>query len=102
MLNTLLKPGSLITGGSLALIFLLVCWRRSRTFKNWWVVNSLGLNLFFYGLLFVALEGYLMIVFADLKWSRIFLYLCIASFGVLLSPGPWSRVLRPKQNKQSL
>jgi hypothetical protein len=98
MVKNLLMPQSLITGGSFAVIFLLFSWHRSRTFKNWWAMKSLGLNLFFYGLLFVALESYLMILFADLKWPRILLYICIGSFGVLLSPGPWSRRLRPKQD----
>jgi hypothetical protein len=98
MLKNLFTPKNLVVGGGFALIFLLFFWFRSRTFNDRLAIKSLGVNLFLYGVLFVIGEGYLMVLFANLKWPRIALYIAIASLAVLLSPGPWSRRLRPKDD----
>jgi hypothetical protein len=52
------------------------------------------IRLVVYGIIFVLGEAYLMVLFADLKWPRTLLFLAIASWGVLLSPGPWNRHYR--------
>jgi hypothetical protein len=101
MFKNLFTPNNLVVGGGFALIFLLFFWLRSRTFSDRLVMKSLGVNLFLYGVLFVIGEGYLMVLFGDLKWPRIALYLAIASWGALLSPGPWSRRLRPKHDSDT-
>jgi hypothetical protein len=98
MIKNLFVPKNLVVGSGFALLFLLFFWFRSRTFKDRLAMRSFGLKLFLYGALFVIGEGYLMVLFADLKWPRIVLYLAIASWGVLLSPGPWSRRLRSKDD----
>jgi hypothetical protein len=59
------------------------------------------LNLFkrrvlVYGFIFALGEGYLMVLFADLKWPRTLLFLSIASWGVLLDSGAWYRHQRRK------
>src|SRR5579864_7685099 len=98
MFKNLFTLDNLVVGGGFALIFLMFFWFRSRTFSDRFAIKSLGVNLFLYGVLFVIGEGYLMVLFADMKWPRIALYLVIASWGALLSPGPWSRRLRPKHD----
>jgi hypothetical protein len=102
MLKNLFTTKNLVVGGGFALIFLLFFWFRSHTFSGRLATKSLGGNLFLYGVLFVIGEGYLMGLFADLKWPGIALYLAIASWGVLLSPGPWNRRLRPKNDSDGV
>ena len=96
MFKTLL-PKNLAVGGGFLLIFLLLFWLRSRKYSDRLPMKSLGLNLLVYGFLFVIGEGYLVVFFADMKWSRVALYLAMLSWGVLLIPGPWSRRMRPRQ-----
>ena len=87
---------NLIVASGFALIFLLLFWLRGSTTSDWLAIKSFKVRLLLYGLAFVLGEGYLMVLFADLKWPRILLFLAIASWGVLLSPGPWNRRLQRK------
>ena len=87
---------NLIVVTGFALIFLLLYWLRGRTTSDALSIQSFKVRLPLYGLAFVLGEAYLMVLFADLKWPRIWLFLAIASWGVLLSPGPWNRSPRRK------
>jgi hypothetical protein len=80
-----------LIASAFALIFLLLYWIRGRKTSGWLPLNSFKTRLLVYGVVFVLGEAYLMVVFADLKWPRPLLFLAIASWGVLLSPGPWNR-----------
>lgn len=82
---------NLIVGGAFALLFLLLTWLRGRKSRRGLALKSLKLRLALYGVGFVAGEVYLMVLFADLKWPRILLFLAIASWGVLLGAGAWYR-----------
>ena len=82
---------NLIVGGAFALIFLLLTWLRGRKSRRGLALKSLKLRLVLYGVGFVAGEVYLMVLFADLKWPRILLFVAIASWGVLLGAGAWYR-----------
>jgi len=82
---------NLIVGGAFALIFLLLTWLRGRRSRRGLALKSLRLRLVLYGVGFVAGEVYLMVLFADLNWPRIFLFVAIASWGVLLGAGAWYR-----------
>jgi len=57
-------------------------------------IKSFKIRLLVYGFVFVLGEGYLIVIFADLKWPRTLLFLAIASWGVLLSSGRWNRQRR--------
>ena len=82
---------NLIVGGAFALIFLLLTWLRGRRSRRGLALKSLRLRLVLYGVGFVAGEVYLMALFADLNLPRIFLFVAIASWGVLLGAGAWYR-----------
>jgi hypothetical protein len=64
-----------------ALIFLLLSWLRGRTTGGGLALNSFKIRLLVYGFVFLLGEGYLMVLFADLKWPRTLLFLAIASWG---------------------
>jgi hypothetical protein len=66
-------------------------WLRERKSRRGLALKSLKLRLALYGVGFVAGEVYLMVLFADLKWPRILLFIAIASWGVLLGAGAWYR-----------
>jgi len=70
-------------------------WRKHRATGEVIVVRyadkSLKISLLVYGFVFVLGEAYLMVLFADLKWPRILVFLAIASWGVLLGSGMWYR-----------
>ncbi len=80
-----------MVGGGFALIFLLVFWLRHRMTTAGMAIKSFKISLLVYGFVFVLSEAYLMVLFADLKWPRILLFLAIASWGVLLGSGMWYR-----------
>ena len=90
-LESRILSNNLIVASGFALIFLFVYWVRGRRTSGWLPLNSFKTRLLVHGLIFVLGEAYLMILFADLKWPRTLLFLAIASWGVLLSPGPWNR-----------
>ena len=90
---------NLIIASGFALVFLLLYWIRGRKASGWLPLNSLRVRLLVYGLSFVLGEAYLMVLSADLHWPRPLLFLAIASWGVLLSPGPWNR--RYNRNQRS-
>ena len=82
---------NLIIAGCLALLFLLLYWIRGRNRSGWLPLRLFKVRVLAYGFLFVLGEVYLMVLFADLRWPRPLLFLTIASWGVLLSPGRWNR-----------
>jgi hypothetical protein len=71
---------NVILGSGFALIFLLLTWLRGRKSRRGSALKSLELRLVLYGVGFVAGEVYFMVLFADLKWSRMLLFLAIASW----------------------
>jgi hypothetical protein len=82
---------NLVVAGGFALIFLLLSWLRHRTPTAGMAIKSFKIRLLVYGFVFVLGEGYLIVIFADLKWPKILLFLAIASWGVLLGSGVWYR-----------
>ena len=82
---------NLIIAGCLALLFLLLYWIRGRNRSGWLPLRLFKVRVLAYAFLFVLGEVYLMVLFADLRWPRPLLFLTIASWGVLLSSGPWNR-----------
>jgi hypothetical protein len=69
-----------------ALLFLYLSWLRGCT----------TIRLVVYGSVLVLGEGYLIVLFADLKWPRALLYLVIVSWGMLLGSGVWYRQQRQR------
>jgi hypothetical protein len=70
-----------MVAGGFALIFLLLSWLRHRTPTSGMAIKSFKIRLLVYGFVFVLGEGYLIVIFADLKWPKILLFLAIASWG---------------------
>ena len=91
-------PINLIVAGGFALLFLYLCWLRSRGTSGELVIESFWLRLIVYESAFVLGESYLIVLFADLKWPRTLLFLAIASWGVLLGSGVWHRDHRRKSD----
>ena len=89
---------NLIVAAGFALLFLVLSWLRGRSTSGGLVIKSVSVRLLVYSLAFVIGEGYLIFLFADLKWPRTLLYLAMASWGVLLGSGVWYRYQRLKSD----
>lgn len=90
---------NIILGGGIALLFLVLGWLRGSRNSAGFGFRSMTIRLLVYGLGLVVGEAYLMVLFADLKWPRVLLFLAITSWGVLLGAGVWHRRLGTSESR---
>ena len=84
----------------LALIFLLLSWSWGRATSAGKQLNPFKKTLLVYSFLFALEMGYIMALFANVKWPRALLFPSIACWGGLLGLVAWSRKWRRKRGSQ--
>ena len=81
----------------LTVVFTFLAWWRGRSSKGF---GPQIVRLILFAVAFVLGEIYLIVLFADLKWPRLFAFVAIAAWGVLLIWGRGFRSLRVKTGSE--
>ena len=82
----------------LAMIFLLLTWLWGRATSAGKPLNQFKSRLLVFSLLFALGMGYIMALFANVRWPRALLFPSIACWGALLGLVAWSRYRRQKRD----